>query len=127
MVDEKELEILIIDTIATLKRKKQKMWTEGSLVKFVKDSVETGLRREYFGQYFGQLISKKSVNYSTVNSRECLRLSKNEIKLVDSNNNNTISHDNNISHDDTEAAIQRCTVKKVFLEISQNSQENTCA
>ena len=27
----------------------------------------------------------------------------------------------------TEAIVQRCSVKKVFLEISQNSQENTCA
>ena len=27
----------------------------------------------------------------------------------------------------TEAVVQRCSVKKVFLEISQNSQENTCA
>ena len=27
----------------------------------------------------------------------------------------------------TEAVIQRCSVKKVFLEISQNSQENACA
>ena len=26
-----------------------------------------------------------------------------------------------------EAAIQRCSVKKVFLEISHNLQENTCA
>ena len=26
----------------------------------------------------------------------------------------------------TEAVFQRCSVKKVFLEISQNSQENTC-
>ena len=26
-----------------------------------------------------------------------------------------------------EAGAQRCSVKKVFLEISQNSQENTCA
>ena len=26
----------------------------------------------------------------------------------------------------TEAVVQRCSVKKVFLEISQNSQENTC-
>ena len=26
-----------------------------------------------------------------------------------------------------EAVAQRCSVKKVFLEISQNSQENTCA
>ena len=25
------------------------------------------------------------------------------------------------------SVIQRCSVKKVFLEISQNSQENTCA
>ena len=27
----------------------------------------------------------------------------------------------------TEAVAQRCSVKKVFLEISQNSEENTCA
>ena len=27
----------------------------------------------------------------------------------------------------TEALVRRCAVKKVFLEISQNSQEKTCA
>ena len=27
----------------------------------------------------------------------------------------------------SEAVAQRCSVKKVFLEISKNSQENTCA
>ena len=27
----------------------------------------------------------------------------------------------------TEAVVPRCFVEKVFLEISQNSQENTCA
>ena len=26
-----------------------------------------------------------------------------------------------------EAVVQRCSVKKVFLQISQNLQENTCA
>ena len=26
-----------------------------------------------------------------------------------------------------EEVVQRCSVKKVFLEYSQNSQENTCA
>ena len=26
-----------------------------------------------------------------------------------------------------EAVVQRCFVKNVFIEISQNSQENTCA
>ena len=30
-------------------------------------------------------------------------------------------------HLTSEAVIQRCSVKKVFLEISQNSQENICA
>ena len=27
----------------------------------------------------------------------------------------------------TEAIAQRCSIKKMLLEISQNSQENTCA
>ena len=27
----------------------------------------------------------------------------------------------------TEAVVQRCSIKKVFLKISQNPQENTCA
>ena len=27
----------------------------------------------------------------------------------------------------TEAVVQRCSVKKVYLEISQNLQKNTCA
>ena len=27
----------------------------------------------------------------------------------------------------TEAVVRRCSIKKVFLEISLNSQENTCA
>ena len=29
-------------------------------------------------------------------------------------------------YDDAKAVTRRCSVKKVFLEISQNSQENTC-
>ena len=29
--------------------------------------------------------------------------------------------------ENVEAVARRCSVKKVFLEISQNSQENTCA
>ena len=27
----------------------------------------------------------------------------------------------------TEVVVRRCSIKKVFLEISQNSQENSCA
>ena len=35
-------------------------------------------------------------------------------------------NDSNDSNN-TEAVVRRCSVKKVYLEISQNSQENTCA
>ena len=35
--------------------------------------------------------------------------------------------DNEDQEGDLEGVIQRCSVKKVVLEISQNSQENTCA
>ena len=28
---------------------------------------------------------------------------------------------------ETEAVVQRCSVRKMFLEISKNVQENTCA
>ena len=34
---------------------------------------------------------------------------------------------NQLKLDFTEEAVQRCSLKKVFLQISQNSQENTCA
>ena len=44
------------------------------------------------------------MNHSTINSRECLCMPKNEINLADSNNHDdTISHDNTISHNDTRA------------------------
>ena len=36
-------------------------------------------------------------------------------------------HKNTLTDSDIEAVVQRFSVKKVFLEISQNSQENTCA
>ena len=44
------------------------------------------------------------MNHSTINSRECLCMPKNEINLADSNSHDdTISHDNTISHNDTRA------------------------
>ena len=33
----------------------------------------------------------------------------------------------NFFFEDSEAVAQRCSVKKLFLETSQNSQENICA
>ena len=31
-----------------------------------------------------------------------------------------------IKNESREAVVQRCSIEKMFLEISQNSQENTC-
>ena len=33
----------------------------------------------------------------------------------------------NVTFETIEAVVQRCSVKKMFLEISQNSQENLCS
>ena len=104
-VDEKELEILIIATIATLKNKK---CGPEEVFNFVKDLLETGLTLENFNKCLGDLISNKSVKHNTINSRECLSLPKDEINHDDSNNDDTISYDNTISHDDT------CVLKEDF-------------
>ena len=106
-VDEKELEILIIATIATLKIKNKKCGPE-EVFNLVKDSLETGLTRENFNECLGDLISNKSVKHNTINSRECLSLPKDEINHDDSNNDDTISHDDTITHDDT------CVLKEDF-------------
>ena len=50
------------------------------------------------------------------------------IKLGTCNIYHCDDHDKTIkTRKSAEAVIQRCSVKKVFLEISQNSQEDTCA
>ena len=67
LVDNKELETLIMATIATLKRKIQKMWT-GKVFKLVKDLLRTGLSRVNFHEYLGYLLSKKSVKDNTTDS-----------------------------------------------------------
>ena len=73
------------------------MWTGGSLAKI---SLKTVLTRVNFNGYLGELISKKSVKDTIMNSRECLNLPKCEINHDDSNNNDdSISHDNTISQD----------------------------
>ena len=108
LVDDKELEILIIATIATLKRKNKK-FGPAKLFKLVNDSLKTGHTKENFSECLGELISEKSVKHNTIHSRECLSLPKDEINHDDSNNNDdTISHDKTISHDNT------CVLKKDF-------------
>ena len=48
-----------------------------------------------------------------------------EVSLSSSDPRDSFSNFDKRNH--TEAVTWRCSVKKVFLEISQNSQENVCA
>ena len=101
-------------TLPTLKRKKQKMWTGGSLIKI---SLETCLTRENFSGYLGKLTSNKSMNHTTVNNRKCLHLPEYETNHDDSNNNDdSISHDGTINHD----------VYTYFLNKDFNSYQTKC-
>ena len=108
-VDKKELEILIIDTIATLKIKNKKCGTK-EVFNLVKISLETGLTWENYNDCLGNLISNKSVKHNTINGRECLNLPNNDSNNHDDSNSNdvTISHNNTVSHDDT------CVIKEDF-------------
>ena len=56
-----------------------------------------------------------------------LKIKNYEIKRPSSTKFLGILVDENHTWVDPEAVARRCSVKKVFLEISQNSQENTCA
>ena len=131
MVDENELGILIIATIATLRRKNKKFGPK-QVSKLVIDSAETGLTKENFNECLGQLISNKSIN-----SRGYLSQPKNEINLDDnSNNDDTISHDNTIIHYDNGALKDdfsyyqvKCikelqNVKDAFLEKLSDIEQN---
>ena len=69
----KELEILIIITIAILKRKNIKCGKE-DFFKLVKGSLETVLTIEKFNKCYGELISSKSLKHKTINSREFLSI-----------------------------------------------------
>ena len=84
-VNEKELEIILIATIASLKRKIKQCGSE-EVFNLVKDSLETALTRENFYECLGDLISNKSVKHNTINNRECLSLPKDEINHDGSNN-----------------------------------------
>ena len=97
LVDDKQLEVLIVATIATLKRKNKKCESE-EVFKLDNESLETGFIGENFNECLGERISNKSVEHNIINSRERLSLLKDEINHDGSNSNDdTITHDNTIS------------------------------
>ena len=72
LVDNKELEMLITTTIATLKRNKnKKICGPEEVFKLVKDSLKTDGTRENFSECLRELISNKSVKHNAIYARGC--------------------------------------------------------
>ena len=70
LVGDKELEILIMTNIATLKRKIKKYRSQ-KVFQLVKDSLENNLTKENLNECFGRLTSNKTVKHNKINSRGC--------------------------------------------------------
>ena len=70
-------------------------------------------------RYF--LLSLKLYFNSMLPRNFCIRRNNNNVDSTETGRI-VVHHITNL-----EAVAKRCSMKKVFLEISQNSQENTCA
>ena len=78
-VEDRELEILIIASIQTLKRGNKKCGKD-EVFRLFRDSVDD-VTRETFGKLLELLIQNQSVKLNIVGNRECLLLPKESQKL----------------------------------------------
>ena len=75
IIDDKEIEVLIIVSIETLKREKSK-WSKDEVFKLVKDTIEGSITRDIFDKILDSLIESGSVEWSLISNRTCLSLRK---------------------------------------------------
>ena len=109
------LDSLFVKSFST--RVLQSTFTTASLAYGTKIKKEvTSQNKRAMSEYF--IINNKSSFFIfRMNSIDCFRVSLWSLNIYLSNGEIEQS---------SEAVVQRCSVKKVFLEISQNSQENNC-
>ena len=74
-INEKELALLLISSIQTLKRSKKKCGRE-ELYGLLKESVETEISPESFHETLNLLVENGSVIINTFRNRECISLPK---------------------------------------------------
>ena len=60
IIDDKEIEVLIIVSIETLKREKSK-WSKDEVFKLVKDTIEGSITRDIFDKILDSFIESGSV------------------------------------------------------------------
>ena len=87
-VEEKDLEMLIIASIQTLKRENKKCGNE-EVFNLVKDSVDGVIEKEVFNNLLDILVQKESIKKQTnkqtnkIGNRECLPLPKKTLQVSD--------------------------------------------
>ena len=91
-VEEKDLEMLIISSIQTLKRENKKCGNE-EVFNLVKDSVDVVIKKEVFNNLLDILVQKESIKKQTskqtnkqtnkIGNRECLPLPKKTLQVSD--------------------------------------------
>ena len=74
-IDDKEIELLVIASIETLKRQKSKC-SKDEVFKLVKDTTEENITRGIFDKALESLIESGSVKCSFISNRTCLSLRK---------------------------------------------------
>ena len=74
-IDDKEIEVLIIASIETLKHQKSKCGKD-EVFKLVKDTIEENITRDIFDKALKSLIESGSVKCSFISNRTCLSLRK---------------------------------------------------
>ena len=74
-IDDKEIEVLIIASIETLKHQKSKCGKD-EVFKLVKDTIEENITRDIFNKALKSLIECGSVKCSLISNRTCLSLRK---------------------------------------------------
>ena len=81
-VEEKELEMLIIASIQTLKRGNKKCGNE-EVLNLVKDSVDGVIKKKVFNNLLDILVQKQCIKRNKIGNRECLSLPKEALQISD--------------------------------------------
>ena len=81
-VNDKDLEILVIASIQTLKRGNKKCGRE-EVYRLVNDSLNKDITREAFELNLNSIIDNHSVNLNVIVKRECLSLPKESCQISD--------------------------------------------
>ena len=90
LAEGKEIEMLIIATVTTLKRSSKKCG-KNEVFDLVQSSLDSDITCETFDELLQDMIEVNALKLQTIGERECLSLPKEEPKDLDMTTNRTIN------------------------------------